>query len=119
MIATLKKLRYWHHRRSRGVPHPREVYELGAWDDLCAYIEAKPLEPSEPQGGPRHPGKRYLEMAAYYSVGLTLEEIARHYEVTRERIRQCVYKYCREKRNGKIRIHPRYQSTGGDGQLDN
>jgi DNA-directed RNA polymerase sigma subunit (sigma70/sigma32) len=106
----INKLQWKIYYKETGEYHPKEVYELGAWNDLIEKIKTKPLTESFPQitnerlinMADKMNLRRHIDMAAYYSVGCTFEEIAEHYNVTRERVRQCVTKYVREKKDGRI-----------------
>lgn len=97
-MTLLKKLKFWHYRNiNDGLPSSEEVSSLGAWNDLCEMIKKSK---KEDLGGVkfRPVFRRYVEMAAHYSLGESLEEIAKEHNVTRERVRQCIMKYYREKR---------------------
>jgi hypothetical protein len=92
--SLIDKVKWIAYERQTDMPHPQEVKSLGAWDDMCIHIESSRLESVRS-------GKRYVRMAALYSIGLSLEEIAEHENVTRERVKQCIAKYVRQKKNGE------------------
>lgn len=107
LMMLLKKFKFWYYRnRFDGMPSPEEIEFLGAWNDYCKMIRHTELNMSNKPKNPiaaKMPSsfKRYIEMAASYSKGDSLEDIAKRYNVTRERIRQCIMKYYREKTRAK------------------
>jgi hypothetical protein len=99
----LRKYRWSRFRAREGYPCAEEVRHIGAWDDLCRKTMLLPLTEARPQTedgnrlGTSRARRRHIDMAAHYSVGMSLEELAEHYNVTRERVRQCINKYYRDK----------------------
>lgn len=99
MISGLiKRFKYWRYREEHGVAHPREIHELGAWNDFCDHLRSGGI------------GRRHIEMAGRYGMGESLQEIADTFNVTRERVRQCVMKYYRQKLRGENPNETRFKS---------
>ncbi len=69
---------FWLYRWKRGLPHPDELNKMERYD----------LE--------RRVGHRRYVMARLYAEHYTIEYIADLFNVTTERVRQCVYKVYRE-----------------------
>ena len=78
------KLYFWYYRKTNYVPHPNEMTSLGAGNEFKTYMNNRYRD-------------RYKCMAFCYSCGDSLETIANEYNCTRERVRQCIWKYYREK----------------------
>ena len=74
MITAIK---YWYWRRFKHEVHPDEVRRL-----VCDAIIEK---------GSRA-GHRKYQMAALYGQGVSLEDVAKEFNVTRERVRQVAFR---------------------------
>jgi hypothetical protein len=102
-VGLLKKFDYWLYRRNHDLPHPREIHELGAWDDFLKLFEEN-----------RARFRRHVEMAGRYGMGEDIKEIAASFNVTRERVRQCIMKYYRQKKSGEYKHEGLYASASSN-----
>lgn len=70
----IKKIKYWWFRRVHGLPHPNEIKELVSM-----------VDPNRAKG-------RFKLIATVYSYGMSIDNIALSMDVSRERIRQVLFR---------------------------
>lgn len=84
----LNKLYFWWYRRRNFVPHKNEILQI--------YKSIK-WKIDDPRWN-----RRRIGMANAYCWGSTLEEIADHYNVPRERVRQVLRRFYRDNEIGRL-----------------
>jgi len=85
MLNLFRTIKWYLFRRENSYPCGEELRHLGAIEDFNEKLRKGETF------------KRKYEMVAYLAMGMSLEEVANHFVVTRERVRQLANKYYREK----------------------
>lgn len=79
-MKLFKKLKYWYWRKFKDIPCPEETRE--------AYL-------ARINKNPKLKRIRSHEIARMYATGLDINTIANAFNVTRTRVRWCIYRVCR------------------------
>ena len=83
----MKFIKYWYWRKYKYIPHKDEVFQL-----YCIV---------NPESKENYRSTTGLFIVQTYMLGLSIESTAKHYNVTRERVRQMVWKYYRKWKRSK------------------
>lgn len=84
--TVVKKLLFWYHRKRYGVPSVVEIMDICQKYPYLIRIF-------------KHSLNNRRRIAVYYTVGFTIDEIAKNLNISRERVRQVLYRLYRMSKN--------------------
>jgi len=82
-LTLYERFKYWQYRRKNALPSPKEIYDLGAWDACVQHLVSSEHKRNQ----------RYIEVAGFYALGYSMEELVALFQISSERVRLCIWKY--------------------------
>ena len=88
-INIFRTIKYWYWRKYKNIPHPNEVLDM--------YCKAMPQSVEDKN---KYKGAEFVLDYIWYIHGPeTIKIIAEENTITRERVKQCIWKYYRKWKN--------------------